>query len=1034
MITYNLRKPVKTNACNSVGVMGENNSFTAKIFIDKLVDSDLSFSIHLRFADGSVNTVVPDEAIVDDKGTTIIWNVKNTDIFVHGFFELQIEGRKSNGYVFQTEIVRMYADESICIEDKKYKNPNSETLKLREEAYELLCELKLQQDRLDENMRQLLATDITTKADNATVVSESEGLLSPSLCSKFFRGQVNSEGVISTTVKYRVTSEDIMKFDYDLNVTVDDGFTAYVVKYVDGEYNSIKSLPDTNGYTIQANTEFRLHIRKFNENGEEVTETADINEFVNAVKFQTKIAYDVDNIRTELSENVQTANESKQIISEDVRNVTTMNRTETHTTNPFVCIAYEFKKGLSYTIEYSASASVSRIVTTATNSISSSQVVETIATGDLQNGTIVFSPKSDGAKYLTFVGAEKGAEGEKIALTITGKIASSLLEKVKNVDTSVSEISNVITRNLYNETSLYNSRSSGGFVSFPFEFEVGKRYKITFSSDREVDYIYNQSADTISSDDRVETIASPGAHGTIIYYTPTVEGGKYLVFRCADREAEMWVDVNVVYSLSDTIDSINNEIKNIKENGNSDPIPDYYYADDYLPNKIKEIREASAIMHGVTFAFITDVHFKANQKQSKKLLRKVLDETNVPFVLCGGDIVYLLGTEEELYEQIAEFNKFKSFIGRDRLFCTRGNHDLYNSERENLFDFGAWADSLLTSVPGSSPVVNGILGAVDKSGGYLSFSSNGSDCYTRHFGETAYKISVMPKTSYSLSFKQEGSQGLVYVFFNGQTGTGDMVNTDSSGGKLLFTTNEDTTYITLRFGIAAGGTTATVSDIKLYKDDNMLTTADVYDTLFRDSENKVSSMSVDNGCYCIDNEPQKTRIIMLNTTDVSGNFDYEGGGVSFRSGTLQWLSAALTEKTDYKIIIVCHTPLNYETFTNDVDSGENRDGLSLMVQAFKNKTEFETTRFGTTVQADFRNNTNELICVISGHRHIDGNSVENNVLNIVTTCDCIDKKDGYGRKAGTISEQAFDVFCINYDTNTINTVRIGAGSNREIEF
>lgn len=904
MITYNLRKPVKTNAENCVGVTGENNSFTARFLIRELVDNNLSFSIHLRFADGSVNTVVPDEVSVDDTGTTIIWNVKKNDIFVHGFFEMQIEGRKSDGYVFQTEIVRMYADESIPIEDKEYENPNSETLKLREEAYDFLCELKIQQDKLDENMKLLLATDITTKADNATVVSESEGLLSPSLCSKFFRGQVNSEGVISTTVKYRVTSEDIMKFDYDLNVTVDDGFTAYVVKYVDGEYNSIKSLPDTNGYTIQANTEFRLHIRKFNENGEEVTETADINEFVNAVKFQTKIAYDVDNTRTELSENVQTANESKQIISEDVRNVTTMNRTETHTTNPFVCIAYEFKKGLSYTIEYSASASVSRIVTTATNSISSSQVVETIATGDLQNGTIVFSPKSDGAKYLTFVGAEKGAEVEKIALTITGKIASSLLEKVKNVDTSVSEISNVITRNLYNETSLYNSRSSGGFVSFPFEFEVGKRYKITFSSNKEVDYIYNQNADTISSDDRVETIASPGVQGTIIYYTPTVEGGKYLVFRCADRKAEMWVDVNVVYSLSDTIDSINNEIKNIKENGNSDPIPDYYYADDYLPNKVDEIKKACSVLHGVTFAFLTDVHFKANQKQSKKLLRKVLDETNVPFVICGGDIVYLVGTEEELYEQITDFNEFKSCIGKDRLFCTRGNHDLYN---------------------------------------------------------------------------------------------------------------------------------ATIIDPET-REEHKLTTADAYDTLFRDTETKVSSMSVDNGCYCIDNKPQKTRIIMLNTTDVSGDFDYEGGGVSFRSGTLQWLSAALTEKTDYKIIIVCHTPLNYETFTNDVNSGENRDGLSLMVQAFKNKTEFETTRFGTTVQADFRNNTNELICVISGHRHIDGNSVENNVLNIVTTCDCIDKKDGYGRKAGTISEQAFDVFCINYDTNTINTVRIGAGSNREIEF
>ena len=185
------------------------------------------------------------------------------------------------------------------------------------------------------------------------------------------------------------------------------------------------------------------------------------------------------------------------------------------------------------------------------------------------------------------------------------------------------------------------------------------------------------------------------------------------------------------------MDKLLAKIKNIKENGIGDPIPDYYYADDYLPNKIKEIREASAIMHGVTFAFITDVHFKANQKQSKKLLRKVLDETNVPFVICGGDIVYLVGTEEELYEQITYFNEFKSCIGKDRLFCTRGNHDLYNGERENLFDFGAWADSLLTSVPGSNPVTNGTLGAVDKSGGYLSFSSNGSDCYTRHVGETA---------------------------------------------------------------------------------------------------------------------------------------------------------------------------------------------------------------------------------------------------------------------------------------------------------
>lgn len=167
LITYNLRTPVETDTGSSVGVTGENKSFTARFLIKELTDKSLTFSIHLRFADGSVNTVVPDNVNVDDNATLIIWNIKKNDIFAHGFFEMQIEGRRSDGYIFQTEIVRMYADESIPVEDKEYENPNSETLKLREEAYEFLCELKLQQDKLDENMKLLLATDITNKADKA---------------------------------------------------------------------------------------------------------------------------------------------------------------------------------------------------------------------------------------------------------------------------------------------------------------------------------------------------------------------------------------------------------------------------------------------------------------------------------------------------------------------------------------------------------------------------------------------------------------------------------------------------------------------------------------------------------------------------------------------------------------------------------------------------------------------------------------------------------------------------------------------------
>ena len=181
MIIYNLRTPVETDAKICVGVTGENKSYTTKFLIKELTDKSLTFSIHMRFADGSVNTVVPDSVDVDETGTLIIWNVKKNDIFVHGFFDMQIEGRNSSGYVFQTEAIRMYADESIPIEDKEYEHPNSETIKLREEAYEFLCELKLQQDKFDRNMKQLLATDITKKQDIENLVNDERDITDPKI-------------------------------------------------------------------------------------------------------------------------------------------------------------------------------------------------------------------------------------------------------------------------------------------------------------------------------------------------------------------------------------------------------------------------------------------------------------------------------------------------------------------------------------------------------------------------------------------------------------------------------------------------------------------------------------------------------------------------------------------------------------------------------------------------------------------------------------------------------------------------------------
>ena len=163
MIIYDKRKPKPFDGANCVGITGENLAETQEFLIRGMCDITVDYFIHLRFADGSVNSVIPDSTAIDETGTKLVWKVRKNDIFMHGYFELQLEGRGENGYVFQTQIVTLYADESIPIEDKEYLNPNSETLKLREETQKLL----------DKTKKLIEQSDISKKEDNSNKVSDS---------------------------------------------------------------------------------------------------------------------------------------------------------------------------------------------------------------------------------------------------------------------------------------------------------------------------------------------------------------------------------------------------------------------------------------------------------------------------------------------------------------------------------------------------------------------------------------------------------------------------------------------------------------------------------------------------------------------------------------------------------------------------------------------------------------------------------------------------------------------------------------------
>ena len=77
-----------------------------------------------------------------------------------------------------------------------------------------------------------------------------------------------------------------------------------------------------------------------------------------------------------------------------------------------------------------------------------------------------------------------------------------------------------------------------------------------------------------------------------------------------------------------------------------------------------------------------------------------------------------------------------------------------------------------------------------------------------------------------------------------------------------------------------------------------------------------------------------------------------------------------------------------------------------------------------------------MICVFSGHNHVDGCIRTDGGLNVIsTTCDAYGAPEGgVVRAKGTITEQAFDVVNIDYENKKIYMTRIGAGEDRVFSY
>lgn len=170
MIIFNKEKYEGIAAEDNAGIVGENLVSKVEFTVNDFVGKNTIAAIHLRFKDGSVNTVVPQTVKTVNNSTYIMWKIGKKDIFCHGWVEVQLELREEET-TLQTDIVRLFAGESIPIEDKGFTNPNSETLALRDEAKKCWDKIAEQNKQIENNIKVIADSDITLKEEKANKVT-----------------------------------------------------------------------------------------------------------------------------------------------------------------------------------------------------------------------------------------------------------------------------------------------------------------------------------------------------------------------------------------------------------------------------------------------------------------------------------------------------------------------------------------------------------------------------------------------------------------------------------------------------------------------------------------------------------------------------------------------------------------------------------------------------------------------------------------------------------------------------------------------
>lgn len=195
------------------------------------------------------------------------------------------------------------------------------------------------------------------------------------------------------------------------------------------------------------------------------------------------------------------------------------------------------------------------------------------------------------------------------------------------------------------------------------------------------------------------------------------------------------------------------------------------------------------------------------------------------------------------------------------------------------------------------------------------------------------------------------------------------------------------------------------------------------------SENSPVTAAMPNeACYYIDDENEKIRYVIINTSDTQSDDKNKFWGVNYSVSAPQinWLiNNAFNFHSGgegWGIIVFGHVPVSEKM---DADGKFYKDFNDLLI-AVKNK---QNRAFG-----DFSGLKAELIVYICGHVHVDAACVDNGVLHVTTGPDAYYNDDVYKRVPGTVTETLFSAFTVDKAARKLNMIRFGAGEDKTFDY